>query len=85
MFQKAIRQNTKIKLAITGSSGSGKTYSALRLAHGLAENGRVALIDTENNSASLYAETFDFDVSPVEPPFTHDKFVKAIEQAVELD
>ena len=84
MFQKAIRSSAKIKLAITGPSGSGKTYSALRLATGLAETGRIAVLDTENNSASLYAEDFDFDVAPIIPPYTNDKFVKAIRQAVEL-
>lgn len=84
MFEKARRNNTRIKLAITGPSGSGKTYSALRLATGLATEGRIAVLDTENNSASLYAETFDFDVAPIDPPFTTDKFVTAINQAVEL-
>ena len=84
MFQKAVRNNARIKLAITGPSGSGKTYSALRLASGLAENGRIAVLDTENNSASLYAEDFDFDVAPINPPFTNDKFVQAIRKSVEL-
>ena len=82
-FKKAVRQNAKIKLAITGASGSGKTYSALRLATGLAEHGRIALIDTENNSASLYAEDFGFDVASIVPPFTNDKFIQAIQQATE--
>ncbi len=84
MFEKAKRNNTRIKLAITGPSGSGKTYSALRLATGLAGDGRIAVLDTESNSASLYAENFDFDVAPIDPPFTNDKFVTAIRQAVEL-
>ncbi|MEX0681148.1 MAG: AAA family ATPase [Balneolales bacterium] len=81
MFQKAIRQNTKIKVAVTGASGSGKTYSALRLATGLAENGRIAVIDTENQSSSLYSEFFDFDICPISPPYTHDKFISAIKEA----
>jgi len=55
MFKKAKRKGTHIKLAITGPSGSGKTYSALRLARGLSNNGKIAMIDTENESASLYA------------------------------
>jgi len=76
MFQKAKRKGTHIKLAITGPSGSGKTYSALRLARGLSDNGKVALLDTENKSASLYAGEFDFDVTNVDPPYTMDKLVK---------
>ena len=55
MFQKATRKQAKLKLAVTGPSGSGKTYSALMLAKGIG--GKIALIDTENKSASLYAES----------------------------
>src|SRR6056297_1509516 len=77
MFKKAKRTGTHIKLAITGPSGSGKTYSALRLATGLTDNGKIALIDTENESASLYAADFNFDVTNVEAPYTIDKLVDA--------
>jgi len=76
MFQKATRNGKHIKLAITGPSGAGKTYSALRLASGLTENGKIAFIDTENESASLYAADFEFDVTNVEAPYSIDKLVQ---------
>src|SRR6056297_1931398 len=76
MFKKAQKHGTYIKLAITGPSGSGKTYSALRLAKGLSNNGNIAFIDTENESASLYAGEFDFDVVNVEAPYTMDKLAQ---------
>lgn len=79
-FQKATRKKAKLKLAITGSSGSGKTYGALRLASGMSS--RVAYIDTENSSASLYSDRFAFDVLDIAPPFNHEKFVDAIKLAV---
>jgi predicted helicase len=82
MFQKAKRTGTYIKLAITGPSGSGKTYSALRLATGLSASGKIAFIDTENESASLYAGDFDFDVTNVEPEFTIDKLVQPVKYAL---
>lgn len=78
-FQKATRKKTKLKLAVTGPSGSGKTFSALRLAKGLG--GRIAFIDTENGSASLYSGSFDFDVLDIAPPYTHGKFIDAIKIA----
>jgi nucleoside-triphosphatase THEP1 len=81
MFKKATRKQAKIKLAVTGASGSGKTYSALRLAKGLADGKKVAVIDTENGSASLYSDRFDFDTLDLSPPFTHDKFISAISAA----
>ena len=83
-FKKANKSAVYLKLAITGPSGSGKTTAALRLARGLVgDNGRIAVIDTENSSSLLYADTFDFDVCVVEPPYTEDKFITAITDAVE--
>ena len=78
-FVKATRKQIKLKLAVTGAAGSGKTYSALRLAHGLGN--KVAVIDTENGSASLYSDKFDFDAMDMKPPFTHEQFVTAIKEA----
>lgn len=68
MFAPAKKEEVPLKLAISGASGSGKTYSALRLARGLVgPTGRVAVVDTENKSASLYADRFKFDVCNVAP------------------
>lgn len=53
-FKKAIRKQSKLRLGLCGVSGSGKTYTALRLAHSLGVK-KIAVIDTERNSASLYA------------------------------
>jgi hypothetical protein len=59
LFQRAKRSQSKLRLALLGISGVGKTYGALLIAKGLG--GRVALIDTENNSASLYDDLVEFD------------------------
>lgn len=80
-FQKATRKKVKLKLGITGPTGSGKTFSALRLAKGMG--GKIAFIDTENGSASLYSDRFDFDVLDLQPPFNNEKFINAIKQAEE--
>jgi hypothetical protein len=86
-FQKAERKQARPKLALTGPSGSGKTFSALLLAAGMGK--RIAVIDTENGSASLYANMekgplkgIDFDVLEIAPPYSIDKYVQAIEAAV---
>jgi ABC-type dipeptide/oligopeptide/nickel transport system ATPase component len=57
-FTKAERKKAKLRLGLTGASGSGKTYSALMVAKGMG--GKVAVIDTEHGSASLYANDFDY-------------------------
>lgn len=80
-FKKAERKKAKLKLAISGPSGSGKTMSALRLAKGIG--GKVALIDTENESASLYSDRFEFDTASLTPPYTTDKYLAALNGAVE--
>jgi len=78
-FSKAQRKQVKLKLAITGPSGSGKTYSALLLASGLGK--KIALIDTENDSASLYSDKFDFDALNLTPPYTVNRYKEGIENA----
>ena len=58
-FTKAEKKKAKLRLAIFGPSGAGKTYTALRIGKGMG--GKIAVIDTENDSASLYADRFEFD------------------------
>lgn len=60
MFKKAIKSQSKLRLALIGASGSGKTFSALSIASGLSQS--IAVIDTEHGSASKYADKFNFDV-----------------------
>ncbi|REJ32361.1 MAG: ATP-binding protein [Bacillota bacterium] len=80
-FQKAQRAQRKARIALIGPSGSGKTYTALQLAKGLAgPNGRIAVIDTENNSAALYADEFEFDVLNLDT-FSPEVYIQAIRAA----
>lgn len=79
MFAKARCRRVAARLALCGPSGSGKTYSALLVAAGLG--GRVALIDTERGSSELYAELCDFDVLRLDPPFTAQRYLWAVDEA----
>lgn len=79
MFKKAERKQAKLRLALAGPSGSGKTYSALLLAMGLG--GRIAVIDTEHGSASLYADIADFDVLELHAPYAPERYGDAITSA----
>lgn len=81
MFKKAVKHESKLRMAIAGPSGSGKTYTALAIASGLGEN--IAFLDTEHGSASKYADIFDFDVVNVSSPFHPDKFIDTIKAAGE--
>jgi hypothetical protein len=76
-IKKATRLSKKIKFAIIGTAGSGKTYSALAIAKGLGE--KVLVVDTEHGSASAYAE-FGFDTIELES-FAPQTYVQAIQMA----
>ena len=58
-FTPATKAQAKLRAALTGPAGSGKTFTAMRLAAGIG--GRIAVIDTERGSASKYADRFAFD------------------------
>lgn len=65
-FKKAEKSQSKLRLAIFGPAGAGKTYTALRIASGMG--GTVALIDTEHGSAAKYADRFLFDTDNLDQP-----------------
>ncbi|NEP00863.1 MAG: AAA family ATPase [Symploca sp. SIO2E9] len=81
MFSKATKSTIKIRLAISGASGSGKTYSALAIASHLGSS--IAVIDTEHGSASRYADRFDFDSCQLNNhhPAKYIEAIKAAENA----
>lgn len=79
-LQKAERQQVKLRIGISGASGFGKTYSALLLAYGITNDySKIAVIDTENGSASLYAHLGGFNVINLNGPYPPENYIKAIE------
>lgn len=81
-FRKAKREDVGLLLAVSGGTGSGKTYSALRLAVGLAQGGKIAGIDTEHGRMSMYADAVEFDHGMLEPPYRPSTYSDAIDAAV---
>ena len=85
-LQKAQRHQVKLRIGLSGPSGFGKTYSALLMAYGMTNDWKkIALIDTENNSASLYSHLGNFNVLPLGEPFTPERYIKAIQVCEEAD
>lgn len=80
VFQKATKAQSRLRLALDGPAGSGKTYSLLSIAAGLAPKGRLAVIDTEHGSASKYADEFEFDVLHLSD-FDPRRYIEAIQAA----
>lgn len=78
-LQKATRKKVKLRLGLSAVSGGGKTYSSLLLAKGLVGDlSKVAVIDTENNSASLYSHLGDFNTIELTSPYTPERYIQAI-------
>lgn len=84
LFKQATKTQSRARITIAGPSGSGKTLTGLFIAQGIAgEEGRIAVVDTENGSASKYSDLVDFDVLELEPPYHPKQYIKAIDAAVE--
>ena len=83
-LQQASRKKAKIKLGLQGPSGSGKTYSALLLSYGLTGDwNKIAVIDTENHSADLYAHLGSYQTLPLEAPFSPERYIEAIRTCIQ--
>lgn len=80
-LRKATRQKAKIRLGLSAVSGGGKTYSALLIAFGICNDwNKVVVIDTENNSADLYAHMGEYSVLPLSAPYAPENYIKAIKE-----
>lgn len=79
-FKPAVREAAKVLIGLCGSSGSGKTLSALKLATGLG--GPIAFVDTEQGRALQYADDFKFLHAVLPPPFSPERYATIIESAV---
>lgn len=84
-FEEAKREAIRTVVSVSGRSGSGKTYSSLLLARGLAgPEGKVFVLDTEAKRSLMYADDPDiggFRVGHMRPPFTPDSYIATIDAA----
>lgn len=78
-FKTATKSQAKARILFSGASGSGKTTAALKLASSIGK--KIAVIDTEAGSASLYADQYSFDVLELSPPYEPERFIEAIAAA----
>lgn len=78
-LRKSSRKRAKIRLGLQGPSGSGKTMSALLIAYGLVSDWtKIAVLDTEANSADLYSHLGEFNVINLSQPFTPERYIEAV-------
>jgi len=78
-LKKATRKQVKLRLGLSAVAGGGKTMSALILAYGMTNDwSKIATIDTENGSASLYSHLGEFNTIDLESPFSPERYIEAI-------
>lgn len=78
-LQNAERKRVKLRLNLASPSGFGKTFSALLIAYGLTGNWKkIGVIDTENDSASLYSHLGEYKTLSLRPPYTPARYIEAI-------
>ncbi len=80
-FKLAVRENVSLLIGIAGGTGSGKTFSAMRLASGICGATPFCVIDTEAGRAKHYADQFHFDHGDLAPPFRPERYTEAISAA----
>src|SRR5258708_7618644 len=80
-LRKAQKQKAKLRIGLAGTSGSGKTYSALLLASGMTDWDKICVIDTENGSADLYDHLGAYNVITLTAPFMPERYIEAIHAA----
>ena len=86
VFRKAERKQSKIRISMAGISGSGKTFSALKMARGLASGwDKIAMIDTENGRGDLYSDLGEYNIITLKAPFSPERFIEAIKTCEEQE
>lgn len=80
--RRATRQALKVKIGIEGPAGSGKTEGLLALATGISNGGRILVADSENDSASYYADRYAFDTTPIDSQTSTKQVIEIIRYAV---
>lgn len=88
--KKAVREKIYVKVALMSPSGGGKTYSALKLATGMADKiaqqtgkrPKILLGNTEAKRGYYYANEFDYDIVDIDAPHNPEKYVEFIDFAV---
>lgn len=88
-FEKVTRRQAKLRMALTGVSGSGKTLGALYIAYGMTGDwSKIALIDTEHERARFYADREDlrtgaFLYCPMEAPFSPSRYKQLVAEGAQ--
>lgn len=80
-FRPAVREDTPLIIGIAGPTKSGKTFSALRLAAGLANGGKVIMLNAEGARGHQYADKFTYIACDLVPPYRYGMYEAVLREA----
>lgn len=83
--RKAEKRKLALKILCAGSSGSGKTRSALRLATGIVNRmgeGKIYLINTEGDRGEMYGGLYDYQIIDLPEPRSPESYIEAIQYCI---
>lgn len=83
-FRPAKRENSPLIVGLSGPTKSGKTFSALRLATGLAEGGPIAMVNAEGARGRQYADRFSYLIEDIEPPYRPERYTEIFKAALDV-
>lgn len=81
----ARRENTPLIIGIAGPTKSGKTYSAHRVARGLANDGPITMINAEGAKGHQYADEFTYTAIDIARPYRPERYTEALRYALDID
>lgn len=90
LFSNVTRRKSKLRMALMGVSGAGKTLGALYTAYGLTGDwSKIALIDTEHERGRLYADREDlgtgtFLYASLTPPYSPERYRQYVQEAANI-
>ncbi len=84
-FRPAVRQDTPLIIGLAGPTKSGKTFSALRLATGLAAGKPIIMLNAEGARGHSYADKFTYLAHELTAPFRPMAYTEALKAAAEVN
>jgi len=78
---KAVKKDIRAIVMLYGKSGSGKTYSALRIARGLVgPKGVIGVLDTEHRRGLYYSDDFEYVHAEMKAPYSPARYLQALRE-----
>jgi hypothetical protein len=85
-LKRASQKGKKLRIGLSGASGFGKSYSALKMGFGMTNDwSKICVLDSECSASSLYFTLGNYNTIDISAPFTPENFIQGIKIAEEAN